>query len=183
MKLFNPLFLGFFLIFACGPTGTGEVAVTNEKVPVTADDWYELGVNSVNLEDFGAAIQQFTLAIEADSLFASAFHDRGIAHFELGFLDKAEADFLETIALEPERGEAYFNLALVYHDGEQLNEAAQYYTLAIEKMPEISEAYFNRAFILMELNRKEEACNDFRMASKLGDPDADEAVKKLCGNL
>jgi len=168
------------LVAACGPTGMQDDPDLQPKSPQSADDWYELGVNSVNLEDFGSAIQQFTKALELDSVFASAFHDRGIAQFELGYLEKAEADFLETIRLEPERGEAYFNLALVYHEGEQLENALQYYTLAIDRMPEIAEAYFNRAYILMELNRKNEACKDFETAKRLGDPDAEEAIKRIC---
>jgi Flp pilus assembly protein TadD len=43
--------------------------------------------------DYGSAISDYTLALWRDSNFASAYHNRGIAHQNAGNTSKASADF------------------------------------------------------------------------------------------
>ncbi|MBN7810819.1 tetratricopeptide repeat protein [Algoriphagus sp. H41] len=59
-------------------------------------------------------------------------------------------------------------------------EALRAYGNAIQLDKEFGQAYFNRGMLKIALERKKQACEDFKMAEVLGYPGADDMLTKYC---
>jgi tetratricopeptide (TPR) repeat protein len=114
--------------------------------------------------------------IKEDPNNAQAYFDRGVKKFK--FLDKegALADFNKAIELKPKFAEAYHYRAQYYMSAglgmEDLNKA-------ISLNPKYTEAYKSRAFLKMIGNMKG-ACQDWEMASNLGDTSCNSMIERFC---
>lgn len=60
------------------------------------------------------------------------------------------------------------------------DEALKAYENAIRLDSEFGQAYFSRGMLRVSLERKKQACEDFKLASVLKYPGADEALAKYC---
>ncbi|WP_026951728.1 tetratricopeptide repeat protein [Algoriphagus mannitolivorans] len=67
----------------------------------------------------------------------------------------------------------------LHHMG-MTGEALNAYGNAIKLDDEFGQAYFNRGMLKIALEMKKQACEDFKLASVLEYPGADEALKKYC---
>ncbi|WP_299411227.1 tetratricopeptide repeat protein [Acaryochloris sp. IP29b_bin.148] len=63
--------------------------------------------------------------------FAETANVNGVVHYQNGKLDSARKDFNRAIALKPDFPEAHFNLARVYEDLQQMEEAKAEYQLVV----------------------------------------------------
>ena len=60
--------------------------------------WFERGYQHNKAKEYDYAIYCYTEAIRLKPDYASAYNDRGLAHYEKGDLDAAIKDYNETIA-------------------------------------------------------------------------------------
>ena len=72
------------------------------------------------------AIDLFTQVLEVNPKIADAFNDRGFAQVLRGEAERAELDFLEAIALDPDSERALANLASLYFNTGRKEEARPY---------------------------------------------------------
>ena len=101
---------------------------------------------------------------------------RAEAHFALGRLDAALADYDRALALEPDRALVLAGRAIVRYESGRLAEAAADLDRAVELDPEVPELYQNRAVALRDLGRLEEAARDLGTYVRLC-PDADDRAE------
>lgn len=78
------------------------------------------------------------------------------------------ADIQMVIKLSPRNTYAYYNLALLQAQTNDLSNALINYSKAIELKPDLGEAYFNRGLINMQLGDKENGTADLSKAGELG---------------
>ncbi|KAJ8356202.1 hypothetical protein SKAU_G00189960 [Synaphobranchus kaupii] len=60
--------------------------------------------------DFYQAMEDYTLAIQANSRFEVPFYNRGLIRYRLGFFQEAEEDFQKTLDLNPTFEDAKLSL-------------------------------------------------------------------------
>lgn len=96
--------------------------------------------------------------------------DNGIKETNEGKFDEALHSLSRAIGLKPDDALAYFSLAIVYHNMEELKAAYDNYSKAIELKPEMTDAYFNRAQVILaekDDNKLLQALEDLQKAIEL----------------
>lgn len=73
-----------------------------------------------------------------------------------------------------------YNLGNLYALSDNMPEAINQYTKALDKYPHIAEAYYNRGLVLIYLKDKEKGCIDISVAGELGISEAYGVIKKYC---
>ncbi len=119
------------------------------------------------------AVKYFTSIVDKQPS-ASAYLHRGIAHFQLDDLDKAQADFEEAIRRGTKDGAVYINLGHVLQQRGLTQEALANYSKGIELSPDLAISYIERSSILMEMKQFPEAAADIEKAIAL-EPTSTEA--------
>lgn len=115
-------------------------------------NYYNLGIEEFEKENYAAAIEHYNTAIESDPNDALAYNNRGLAYIEVGESEQALADYDKAIELKTDYAEAYFNRGLAYHslaplgwgNPEMVQKGNADLTKAIELNPEYVDAYYNR---------------------------------------
>lgn len=74
----------------------------------------------------------------------------------------------------------HYNLGNLYCLSDDLPEAINQYSKAIEEYPYLAEAYYNRGLVLIYLKDKTKGCIDLSKAGELGVSDAYPVIKKYC---
>ncbi len=100
--------------------------------------------------------------------FAEAYHNRGLAHYHQGELDKAIEDYTEAIRINPEYANAYYNRGVAYDGKGELDNAIADYTEAIRLNPKNADAYQNRGVAYRDNGDQAKAEADFAKAEELG---------------
>ena len=67
----------------------------------------------------------------------------GVAFFQHGYLDQAEASFKQVIATKPDDPEAHYNLGTLYLRRNALADARQYLEQTVKLRPDYPEAWNN----------------------------------------
>ena len=137
---------------------SAETRETNEAKKVLADD---------------------AAPVEVAQLTAEEWFERGYKFaVEQKYLEEAIRCFSESIKLDSNSSQAYYNLGLALYKIKRNEEAEASYRKAIELNPFYEEAYSNLGVLLSDLKRNDEAEAAYRKAIELN-PDDDKA----CSNL
>jgi tetratricopeptide (TPR) repeat protein len=114
--------------------------------------------------------------------FSAAEHvNRGLTYDNLGFYEKALADYGQAIELDPNQVEAYVGRGNTHVDVDQYAAALADYTHAIRLAPNHALAYQNRGYARFKLQLCDEALPDYTRAIELGRNDAEAFVGR--GNV
>lgn len=105
----------------------------------------------------------------------------GVAMFQHGYLDQAEAAFLQAIAAKPEDAVAYYNLGTLKLHQNDLKEASRYLEESVRLNANYPEAWNNLGMAAAQQNLTDEAIRDFQK-SIAQRPDYATALLNL-GNL
>ena len=92
---------------------------------------------------FDSAIADFTKAIELKPNDASAYTNRGSAHYEKAEFDRAIADLNKALEINPKSALAYCNLGWTYEAIGDEREAIAHYRKALEIDPSLEAARDN----------------------------------------
>ena len=138
--------VGIVLVVAIGLLVWSIVAVQGGA------NYYNLGIEEFEKENYAAAIEHYNTAIESDPNDALAYNNRGLAYIEVGESEQALADYDKAIELKPDYTEAYFNRGLAHFslaplgwgNPEEVQKGIADLTKAIELNPEYVDAYYNR---------------------------------------
>ena len=101
---------------------------------------------------------------------ARGWLERGIKSAQLGFPDRAAADFEEAAWLDPDNADIQFNLGTAHLSMGMFEQALVNFDRAIALKPDMSDAVGNRAVALTALWQDERAERDVARAVELGAP-------------
>lgn len=151
--------------------------------PDSAEMFYYKGYAEAKLFKYNDAIVSYNKAIELKPNYAAAIYNRGAAKGELDEFDAGMADFNKALALQPDLDNGYLNLALANLGLEKYQEAIEGFDKVIELRDQnLAKAYFYRGEALFELDKRDEACNDYNRAMNLGYEYAKIRQRNLCGS-
>jgi tetratricopeptide (TPR) repeat protein len=140
------------------------------KVPtergVTADDWYDLGVE---LEETSPreARTAYETAVGLDPDHVAARIDLGRMLHDDGELGAAEQQYREATKREPANGLAWYDLGVVLEDLHRSAEALLCYERAVNADPDLADAHYNLALLYEQSGREREAVRHFLIYRKL----------------
>ena len=148
----------------------------------TADEYLKSGIEKHNLKDFEGAIEEYSKAIKADKNLRDGYFNRGVCELGLKDFKSAKKDFDKTIELDPKFVKAFYSRATVYVSQEKYVEALPDLDKTIELDQTLPNALNLRGQIRAQTGNKKGACEDFNIAKKNGDKQADKYLSQFCGN-
>jgi len=126
-----------------------------------------LGLTETKLNNFNKAIEDFSLAIQAQTGEADYYANRGLAKEKSGRVDEARDDYRTALKLNPHHEVAKHNLdALTSKEGKKA-ESNQMLDDAINNNPSLPYPYAERGFIRMEQKNWNGALDDYNAAIRI----------------
>ena len=98
-------------------------------------EYFEKGIQAMNLRNYPLAIRFFNNLIEEDPNFAEAWNKRATAYFMMGDFDKSMMDIVKTLELEPRHFGALDGMSLIFIHQGQYQEALKVYDKMLELFP------------------------------------------------
>jgi Tfp pilus assembly protein PilF len=133
---------------------SGDVTRNQQIARADTDRAFEL----LGQSKFDEAEDWLKKALTADPLYGPAHNDMGLIYFHRGgkFNYDAAWEFENAIHLMPRDAPPLNNLGLVYDRTGKLNDAAKWYTAALELEPENTEYAGNDASVRIRLGQRDE---------------------------
>jgi len=159
--------LGFTNI--AGKVFPGEQAESRQEANLkfNTKKCYTQGLKNLEQLDLHGAIKNFTATININPQFASAYNDRGVARYKLGYKQSAIEDLTTAIELNPYRAKYYSNRGFMLTRLKDYTAAIADYTSALLLHPNLTQAYFNRGAISLQMENSLAALADFESAIRL----------------
>jgi tetratricopeptide (TPR) repeat protein len=108
------------------------------------------------------ALVDFTQAIKAKTRNADVYIGTGIIHASKGDLKNALLFLNAAVSIDPKKGSAYYNRALIYDQLNNKEESIRDYNMALIYKPELAlQILNNRSNLFLETGRFKEAIYDF----------------------
>jgi tetratricopeptide (TPR) repeat protein len=139
-------------------------------------------VKGRNLNNFEAAIADFSKAIELNPGNFHSYQNRGLARSLTGNKDEAIQDFSTAIKINPNLPEAYFNRAKMYTALDEHQLAIDDYSVFLQIHPS-ADVYCLRANAYASINDYTAAINDYTQAITLDPNHAAAYTKRGCSYL
>ena len=98
-------------------------------------EYFEKGIQAMNLRNYPLAIRFFNNLIEEDPNFAEGWNKRATVHFMLGNFDESMKDIIKTLELEPRHFGALDGMGLIFIHKGQFQEAIEVYDKMLEIFP------------------------------------------------
>lgn len=118
--------------------------------------------------NYPEAIALLNQLLNRDPQNAIDYNNRGLVYFQAGQPDQAIADYNKALELNPHLAKAYNNRANCYAACGNLIVALSDYDQALDLNPSYVRAWLNRGITLRDLERYEEAIENFDIALLLG---------------
>lgn len=132
------------------------------------DDAYEgyflRGIAKYNLDDLIGAEADFSIAIDKNPVFTTAFTYRAITRSRLGNYDDALKDFREAIDLRPDLPNPYFSRGVTRLLNQQFKDAIEDFDNFIRYEKKVADAYINRGVCYLYLKDTVRAYENFNLA-------------------
>jgi tetratricopeptide (TPR) repeat protein len=129
---------------------------------------------------YAEAKQDLERAIAIDISYGSAYQNRGEVFFDQALSLPAESrterarlltdamrDFLQTIMLDPDHADGYYNLGNVFYQSRRWEAALEYFDKAGKLDPSAPDIHENKGAALAMMQRNEEAATEFSLAIEL----------------
>jgi len=133
--------------------GADFIRAVDDPSPNVSDlkELYESGIENLNADQYEAAIKNFKKILQARPDMAPIHNILGVAYIKQNkSIQNAINAFTVATEMDPDYGEAYFNLAAVYMgvaDDHVLGE--EYLRKTIEVDPDFAQAYYGLAWLLV----------------------------------
>ncbi len=123
-----------------------DTAPTRKPKPEeNAESLFATGLERLGKKDFEGAIEALDKVLAFDSEFATAFHNRGNANYQLENYEAALADFSKAVELRPNIAEAFHNQGAAAESLGLLSEAVAAYDQFLKLQPKHPQAEGVRA--------------------------------------
>jgi predicted O-linked N-acetylglucosamine transferase (SPINDLY family) len=146
-----------------------------------ATEYFEHGVECMELGDTEEAISSFKNALKFRSNFPDACNNLGILFFNTGLPVRAIKYFNQATILDPKNNNAFCNIGNVLLNKGRNIDAINFFKKSIELEQNNPEAWYNYGIASFSLGRFDEAKIQFMEAIKIS-PDYHQAVNNL-GNV
>ena len=157
-------------------TLVGLFFMTSAFGQTTAEEYYDAGKVHYKAEEWQAAIDDFTKAIELGyAPLDRAYYDRGICYHYLSNYEKAISDYNQALTLKPTYSYALTARGTSQHALGNTKEAISDYTTSIQINSNNAFAYFSRGFVKEQQGLDAEALADYNKAIELK-PDYTRAI-------
>jgi len=128
--------------------------------PVTYDAYYNRAYCKMHLNDYEAAIADFTTCMQLhNGPYSNALYLRGSCFSQLKRFDMAIADFTKALEVSS-NSDIYAARGFAYMQKQDFQKSVPDYNTAISKSPEKIEFYGKRALALYGIHRLKEAISD-----------------------
>ena len=98
-------------------------------------EYFEKGIQAMNLRNYPLAIRFFNNLIEEDPNFAEGWNKRATVHFMMGNFDQSMQDIIKTLELEPRHFGALDGMGLIFIHQGQFQQAIDVYYKMLEIFP------------------------------------------------
>ena len=98
-------------------------------------EYFEKGIQAMNLRNYPLAIRFFDNLIEEDPNFAEGWNKRATVHFMMGNFDQSMQDIIKTLELEPRHFGALDGMGLIFIHQGQFQQALDVYDKMLEIFP------------------------------------------------
>ena len=98
-------------------------------------EYFEKGIQAMNLRNYPLAIRFFNNLIEEDPNFAEGWNKRATVHFMMGNFDQSMQDIIKTLELEPRHFGALDGMGLIFIHQGQFHQAIDVYDKMLEIFP------------------------------------------------
>ena len=98
-------------------------------------EYFEKGIQAMNLRNYPLAIRFFNNLIEEDPNFAEGWNKRATVHFMMGNFDQSMQDIIKTLELEPRHFGALDGMGLIFIHQGQFQQALDLYDKMLEIFP------------------------------------------------
>ena len=98
-------------------------------------EYFEKGIQAMNLRNYPLAIRFFNNLIEEDPSFAEGWNKRATVHFMMGNFDQSMQDIIKTLELEPRHFGALDGMGLIFIHQGQFKQAIDVYDKMLEIFP------------------------------------------------
>ena len=98
-------------------------------------EYFEKGIQAMNLRNYPLAIRFFSNLIEEDPNFAEGWNKRATVHFMMGNFDQSMQDIIKTLELEPRHFGALDGMGLIFIHQGQFQQAIDVYDKMLEIFP------------------------------------------------
>ena len=129
-----------------------------------AEEFFNQGEAYYKLNDFIAAIKDYSKAISINPNYVDAYFNRGKAHYELKNFITTIEDYSKAISINPNYANAYFGRGGVHYDLKNFTTAIEDYSKSIVLAHNYTAAYFCRGKAYCELKNFTAAIEDYSKA-------------------
>ena len=98
-------------------------------------EYFEKGIQAMNLRNYPLAIRFFNNLIEENPNFAEGWNKRATVHFMMGNFDQSMQDIIRTLELEPRHFGALDGMGLIFIHQGQFQQAIDVYDKMLEIFP------------------------------------------------
>ncbi len=149
--------------------------------PSDAKFYVNRGVTKGKSNDLNGAIADFNKALQLDVEDKSTIYSNlGKAKMMQGKIDAALNNYDLAINLNPNHYTSYLNRALAKQKKGDFAGSLADFEKCLEINPKMGGAYYNRALLYLQMNKKSNACKDFKQASDLGIAYAKVLLQQYC---
>jgi len=127
-----------------------------ELKPDFAEAYHNIGVSYYKQNNLDDAIAQFQKSIEVQDTYVTGHFSLALAYYEKKEYDLALSEFKKVVELNPQNVDALFNLGIIYvekfranneKNGEDLQQALEYYTLCLKVNQNYPDARENKEIV------------------------------------
>ncbi|MGB9407690.1 MAG: tetratricopeptide repeat protein [Terracidiphilus sp.] len=141
-----------------------DAAPPVQEKELTAQQWFERGVNAVDLDE---KLRLYTQAILLKSDYFEAFNNRGAARELMGDFEGSVNDYNEAIRLKPDYAGAFGNRGNARAKKGDFEGAVKDYNKAIRLKPDYALTFYNRGLTRYNKGDLEGALKDYNKAIRL----------------
>ncbi len=130
-----------------------------------------------------AALKHYNEAIRLRPEYRDALYMRAATYAEMGKYKPALRDYESTLAIDPNLQVARYNIAVILLNDDQYQKAADMLEqMDPARLPSPADFYFSLAEALYFSGKREEACEYYKEAMDLGDPESKTIYMRYCLN-
>lgn len=160
-----------------GITESKEDVFYGKSKNKNAQNYYIIGQDFMNQNNYKQAVESFQLAVNADPAFVLALDDMGVSYRQLNDYDNAIKYYKKSLEVYPEGSFALMNIGVVYTFKSDYNTAISYYEKLIQYHPDNAEGYFGAGKNYMMLKDDEKALDNIFKAHRIYTTNNSEYVK------
>jgi len=134
---------------------------------MTAEEYYNQGIDYANLRQYTDAIASYDNAIRINPEYSKAWYNRGNAQFNLGRYPDALASYDNATRIDPGYSEAWVNRGVTLGILSRYDEAIASYDNASKISPDDADVWYNRGNAFLYLDRYDEAVLSYDNALKI----------------